>query len=183
MPDTSTETQSAKTKAAARIDTRADDLIGISKDIWERPESGFREQRTANLVAEFMRQIGLAPRENIAVTGVIAKIETGQPGPHIAIMGELDSLIVPEHRLADPETGAAHVCGHNIQIGNMLAAAIGLSQPDILKTLSGSISFMAVPAEEYIELGVKHFCIGWDVSIIGDWTKHHGEALANKLGK
>ncbi|MDA0768739.1 MAG: aldolase/citrate lyase family protein [Chloroflexi bacterium] len=38
-------------------------------------------------------------------------------------------------------------------------------------------------AEEYIEMGVKHFCIGWDVSIISDWTKEHGAALAKKLGK
>ena len=38
-------------------------------------------------------------------------------------------------------------------------------------------------AEEYIEMGVKHFCIGWDVSIISDWAKQHGAALANKLGK
>jgi amidohydrolase len=75
-----------------------------------------------------------------------------RPGPHIAIFGELDSLIVPEHRLADPETGAAHVCGHNIQVGNMLAAAVGLTQPSVLETMSGSISFMAVPAEEYIEI-------------------------------
>ena len=99
-----------------------------------------------------MQELGLAPRENVALTGVIARLDTGRPGPHVAIMGELDSLIVPEHRTADPQTGAAHVCGHNIQIGNMLAAAVGLSQPEVLETLSGSISFMAVPAEEYIEL-------------------------------
>ncbi len=38
-------------------------------------------------------------------------------------------------------------------------------------------------AEPYIEMGVKHFCIGWDVSIISDWAKQHGAALAKKLGK
>ena len=99
-----------------------------------------------------MRATGLEPREGVAITGVVARLDTGRPGPHIAIMGELDSLIVPEHRLADPETGAAHVCGHNIQIGNMLAAAVGLSNPTILEKLNGSVTFMAVPAEEYIEI-------------------------------
>jgi amidohydrolase len=34
----------------------------------------------------------------------------------------------------------------------MLAAAVGLSQSEVLESLSGSISFMAVPAEEYIEI-------------------------------
>ncbi|MEE8046311.1 MAG: amidohydrolase, partial [Dehalococcoidia bacterium] len=134
------------------IDDQSENLIALSKDVWNHPESGFRENRTANLVAEFMRKIGLEPRENVAITGVIARVDTGRPGPHVAIFGELDSLIVPEHRVADPETGAAHVCGHNIQIGNMLAAAVGLSKPEVLETLSGSISFMAVPAEEYIEI-------------------------------
>ncbi len=148
MPEIST----AKSAARSAISDRAVDLIGISRDIWDHPEPGFREHRTAQLVAEFMREMGLAPRENVAVTGVVAHIDTGRPGPHIAILGELDSLIVPEHRAADPQTGAAHVCGHNIQIGNMLAAAVGLSRPEVLETLSGSISFMAVPAEEYIEI-------------------------------
>lgn len=142
----------AKTTANDAIDSGSNDLIALSQDVWNHPESGFREHRTANLVTEFMKKIGLEPRENVAITGVIARIDTGRPGPHVAIFGELDSLIVPEHRLADSETGAAHVCGHNIQVGNMLAAAVGLSQPEVIKSLSGSISFMAVPAEEYIEI-------------------------------
>jgi len=147
-----TDTHSAKTAASAAIDARADGLIALSKDIWAHPESGFREHRSAKVAADYMREIGLAPRENIAITGVIARVDTGRPGPHLAIMGELDSLIVPEHKEADPVTGAVHSCGHNIQIGNMLAAAVALSQPYVLDTLSGSISFMAVPAEEYIEI-------------------------------
>ncbi|NQW16856.1 MAG: amidohydrolase [Chloroflexi bacterium] len=147
-----TDTSTAKSIAASAIDARSEGLIALSKDIWDHPEPGFREHRTAQVTADFMREIGLAARENIAITGVIARINTGRPGPHVAIMGELDSLIVPEHRDADSASGAVHVCGHNIQIGNMLAAAVGLSQPEVLATLSGSISFMAVPAEEYIEI-------------------------------
>jgi amidohydrolase len=152
MSKSTSSVSPTKSVAAAAIDSRSTKLIDLSKDIWDHPESGFREHRSADLVAKFMQGIGLEAREHIAITGVIAKVETGRPGPHIAVMGELDSLIVPEHRNADPETGAAHVCGHNIQIGNMLAAAVGLSQPEVLATLSGSISFMAIPAEEYIEI-------------------------------
>ena len=152
MTDASHEIASAKLIAATAIEERTDDLIRLAKDIWNHPEPGFREHRTAKKTAEFMRATGLEPREGVAITGVVARLDTGRPGPHIAIMGELDSLIVPEHRLADPETGAAHVCGHNIQIGNMLAAAVGLSNPAILEKLNGSVTFMAVPAEEYIEI-------------------------------
>ncbi len=136
MPDSSPNNTEAKSAAFAAIAARSDALIDLSKDIWDHPEPGFREHRSARLTSDFMRSIDLDPREKIAVTGVIAKVDTDRPGPHVAVMGELDSLIVPEHRNADPDTGAAHVCGHNIQIGNMLAAAVGLSQPDVLKTLS-----------------------------------------------
>tara|TARA_B100000029_G_scaffold82033_1_gene72916 strand:+ start:12457 stop:13794 length:1338 start_codon:yes stop_codon:yes gene_type:complete len=152
MQNNSLEITTAKSIAASSIDEQANGLIELSKDIWNHPESGFREHRTAKKTAEYMKLTGLETRENVAMTGVIAKLDTGRPGPHIAIMGELDSLIVPEHRVADTKTGAAHVCGHNIQIGNMLAAAVGLSNPAVLAKLNGSISFMAVPAEEYIEI-------------------------------
>ena len=152
MQNDSLEITTAKSIAASSIDEQANSLIQLSKDIWNHPESGFRERRTATKTAEYMKLTGLETRENVAITGVIAKLDTGRPGPHIAIMGELDALIVPEHRVADAKTGAAHVCGHNIQIGNMLAAAVGLSNPAVLAKLNGSISFMAVPAEEYIEI-------------------------------
>ena len=86
------------------------------------------------------------------MTGVRADLVGGSPGPALAILGELDSLIVNEHPHADAETGAAHACGHHCQIGMMLGAAMGLMQPDVLSSLSGRLAFMAVPAEEYIEI-------------------------------
>jgi amidohydrolase len=67
-------------------------------------------------------------------------------------MGELDSLIVPGHAHADPDTGAAHACGHHAQIGSMLTVAVGLLEQPVKSGLAGKISFMATPAEEYIEL-------------------------------
>lgn len=152
MSDSASANTAATSIAFKTIDEHSESLIELARDIWDHPEPGFREHRTAKLVSNYMRSIGLQPQEKVAITGVVARIETGRPGPHIAIMGELDSLIVPEHRNADPDTGAAHVCGHNVQIGNMLAAAVGISRPDVLESLSGSVSFMAIPAEEYIEI-------------------------------
>ncbi|MCH8157559.1 MAG: hypothetical protein IID18_07400, partial [Nitrospinae bacterium] len=76
----------------------------------------------------------------------------GTAGPTLAILGELDSLIVADHPHADPKTGAAHACGHHCQIAMMLGAATALTQSGVLESLSGRIAFMAVPAEEYIEI-------------------------------
>lgn len=71
-------------------------------------------------------------------------------GPTVAIMGELDSLIVASHPYADPQTHAAHTCGHNAMIGSMLGAGFGLDK--VMDQLDGDVVLFAVPAEEGIEL-------------------------------
>ena len=86
------------------------------------------------------------------MTGVRADASGSTPGPTMAVLGELDSLIVGDHPHADPVTNAAHACGHHCQIAMMLGAASALTNSDILQSLAGRIAFMAVPAEEYIEI-------------------------------
>ncbi|MCH8228908.1 MAG: amidohydrolase [Chloroflexi bacterium] len=134
------------------INGRADELERIARDILDHPESGFRETRTSKLVADWFTENGLDVQTGVAKTGVIGTYDTGRPGPHIAVMGELDSLIVPGHSHADPDTSAAHACGHHAQIGAMLTVAVGLLDETVNKGLVGKVSFMAAPAEEYIEL-------------------------------
>ena len=70
----------------------------------------------------------------------------------VAVLGELDSLIVPGHPKADAKTGAAHACGHHAQVGMLLGVAAGLQASGVLPALSGRVALMAVPAEEYIEI-------------------------------
>ena len=141
-----------KRKAMELIDSRADELVNLSKTILENPEPGFRETKTARLVARKFAEMGVQSRVGLALTGVRADLVGGSPGPALAILGEMDSLIVNEHPHADKETGAAHACGHHCQIGMMLGAAMALQQPEVLESLSGRLAFMAVPAEEYIEI-------------------------------
>lgn len=136
----------------AEIDRYADEIVRVTKEIEQHPETGFKETRTARLVAETFRRIGLVPTEGIAVTGVKARLVSGSPGPNVAVMGELDSNLVPTHPLADPKTDAAHACGHPCQIGSMLGVAFGLKSSNAAKSLAGSVTFWAVPAEEYLEL-------------------------------
>ena len=141
-----------KRRAAEAIDSRSDELVSLAKEILAKPEPGFRETRTARLVAGKFADLGMPARVGLALTGVRADLVGGSPGPALAILGELDSLIVSEHPHTDGETGAAHACGHHCQIGMMFGAAIGLMQPGVLPSLSGRLAFMAVPAEEYIEI-------------------------------
>ena len=141
-----------KRKAAEIIDAKADDLVTIAKTILKNPEPGFRELKTAKLVAEQFAALGMQPRNGLAITGVRADASGSAPGPTMAVLGELDSLIVGEHPHADPVTNAAHACGHHCQIGMMIGAAMALTNNDIVQNLAGRIAFMAVPAEEYIEI-------------------------------
>ena len=143
-----------KQRACAAIDAAKDEIIGVAREILANPEPGFSEIKTAHLVKSKMDQMGIDHRDGLAITGVKGKISGGAgEGPRVAVIGELDSLIVDEHPHADPETRAAHACGHHCQIGMMLGATLGLSQKEVLAELSGEILPFAVPAEEFIEVG------------------------------
>jgi amidohydrolase len=139
-----------KARVCAEIDRRAPEIAAISDHIMRHPESGFREERTAAFVREQFDRMGLAHRHGLALTGVKARMRGRTRGPTVAILGELDSLIISDHPLADPTTHAAHACGHNAQIASMLGAGMGLRT--VMDELDGDVVLFAVPAEEYIEV-------------------------------
>ena len=142
-----------KHKACDAIERRKKEIIGVAQDILDHPETGFSETRTARLVAQKFDELAVRHRSGLAITGVKGGITGGGgPGPRVAIIGELDSLTVNQHPHADPQTGAAHACGHNCQIGMMLGSVMGLLTPEVLDQLTGEIIPFAVPAEEFIEV-------------------------------
>ena len=139
--------------ACDAIEGRKEELIDVAKNILQNPETGFNERRTARLVEDKFSSLGIHVTRGLAITGVKGRVQGGAgPGPRVAILGELDSLLVSEHPHANPDTGAAHACGHNAQIGMMLGATLGLLESEVLKELTGSIVPFAVPAEEFVEV-------------------------------
>jgi amidohydrolase len=146
---------SLKQTVCRTIDEARDRVVGIGEAIMDAPELGFKEHRTAERVRTTFEDLGLEAESGLAITGVKAILRGGQPGPTVALMGELDALQVPGHPRADAETGAAHACGHNAQIAGLMGAAIGLSQSGIADQLAGNVVFFAVPAEEYVEIDYR----------------------------
>ena len=146
------EKDELKAKVCQEIDRRGDEIISIAKTIGENPEPGFREVKTARLVAQKFTELGITYRDGLAITGVKGIIQGGNEGPTVGVLGELDSLIIPDHPKADHETGAAHACGHDAQIGMLIGVAVGLMGSGVLPSLDGRVALMAVPAEEYIEI-------------------------------
>ena len=145
-------TQELKDRVFAEIDARGDEIVGVAREILAHPEAGYREVRTSKLVAKRLRGLDISCREGLALTGVKGSLAGGSSGPAIAVLGELDSLLVNDHPHADSDTGAAHACGHHAQIGMMLGVATALKHSGVMPELGGQVTFMAVPAEEFIEI-------------------------------
>ena len=137
-------------KIIQTIDEHRDEIIAFAKDIQSHPEPGFYEERTAAHVAAFLRGLGLRVHGGLARTGVRAEWME-QDGPNVTIIGELDAIGCKSHPMADPVNGTAHACGHHAQIAAMIGAALALTNEEVQASLSGSVSFFAVPAEEYID--------------------------------
>jgi amidohydrolase len=142
--------QEIKQRIHAAIDRRAEEIVALGEQIRQHPELGFKEVKTARLAEETLGRLGLAPKSGLALTGVRADVAGRRgPGPTFALLGELDALVVTGHPVADPQTGAAHACGHNAQVAGLLGAAMGLLDSGALDHLAGRVVFFAVPAEEY----------------------------------
>lgn len=133
------------------IESKQDKWYALLDDIWKHPETGYREWRTSALLQKEMEAMGYSPVLFGDIPGFYCDLDTGRPGPTIAVMGEMDALICAGHPEADPATGAVHACGHHAQSVALLAAADALRHPDVLGTLCGVIRLIAVPAEEGVE--------------------------------
>ncbi|WP_457652986.1 amidohydrolase [Rhodocaloribacter sp.] len=132
-------------------------VIAWRRDIHAHPELSNREFRTAALVAEHLRSLGLEVRTGVAHTGVVGVLRGGKPGPVVALRADMDALPVTE-RVDVPfastvrteyngqEVGVMHACGHD----NHTAILMGVAQvlAEVKDDLPGSVVFLFQPAEE-----------------------------------
>jgi len=123
----------------------------------QNPELSNREFKTAEKVAEVLREMGLEPLTGIAHTGVVAIIEGGKPGPLVAIRTDMDGLPVTEQtglpfaslardEYNGQETGVMHACGHDNHMAMLLGSAWVLNS--VKDQLAGSVMLIFQPAEE-----------------------------------
>jgi len=139
--------QELKEKACAAIEERKEEIIAIAQDILHHPETGYTEQRTSGIVKDWFGRLDVPYRDRIAITGVKGQMPGGAgAGPTVGLVAEMDSLRVEDHPFADPTTGAAHACGHNVQIASMIGSLIGLRTPGVMESLAGRLVPFAVPA-------------------------------------
>ena len=101
-------------------------------------------------------RLGIAYETGFGVTGVKARLAGAGHRRTVALLGELDAIVCREHPMSDPVTGAAHCCGHNVQIANLVAVAMAVKDVDAMKYLGGDLVLFAVPAEEYVEIEYRN---------------------------
>lgn len=137
------------------VENSKDTILAAERYIWQNPEPGYREWKTHAYMKQQFEALGYEVTEAGNIPGFYTDIETGRPGPKLAIFAEMDSLIVASHPECDPETSAVHSCGHNCQCAAMIGIAAAFKADGALDDLSGSIRLIVVPAEELIEVGYR----------------------------
>ncbi|MBQ1271224.1 MAG: peptidase dimerization domain-containing protein [Clostridia bacterium] len=144
--------QEMKKAVCEAIDNHAQELIELTESIFNEPELGYKEFKTAGKVKAHLDKLGLKYKDGVAITGIVTPVEGRDHKAKIAIMGELDAVVVPNHPTADPVTHAAHCCGHNAQAASVVGVAYGLMESGVMQHLDGDVVLMHVPSEEFVEL-------------------------------
>ncbi len=130
-------------------------MLDAERYLWANPETGFKEYKTSKYMQEAFENLGHELTLAGNIPGFYTVVDTGRPGPTVLIMGELDSIICPQHPECDPETGASHSCGHHAQCATLIGLAATLKEPGVLDKFSGKIKLCAVPAEELLEIDYR----------------------------
>ena len=166
----------------------------LRRDFHVHPELGFEEVRTAGIVADELKQLGIEVSTGIARTGVVGIIEGSGPGPVVLLRFDMDALPITEEtgaEYASQTPGVMHACGHD---GH---TAIGLSVAKVLHKhqdkWAGTIKLVFQPAEEglggalqMVEEGVLEnprpdFSLGmhiWNDRPLGQIAATSGPAMA-----
>lgn len=139
----------------AAVEKHTQLILDAERYIWQNPETGYKEFKTSAYMAEAFKSLGYELVMADGITGFYTVIDTGKPGPKLLILGEMDSIICPQHKEADKQTGAVHSCGHHAQCAALIGVAAALKEPGILDGLCGKIMLCAVPAEELLEIDFR----------------------------
>lgn len=124
-------------------------LVQWRRSLHQRPELGFQEHLTAKLIAQQLTSWGIEHQTGIAKTGIVATIDSGLPGPVLAIRADMDALPIQEENevsYRSQHEGKMHACGHDGHTAIALGTAYYLSQHR--QDFRGTVKMIFQPAEE-----------------------------------
>ena len=149
--------QSLQSEIDRRVPAVMPKVVQWRRDIHQHPELSNRETRTAKVVADHLRALGLEVKTDIARTGVVGVLRGGKPGPVVALRADMDALPVTEmvdlpfkstvkSTYNGQEVGVMHACGHDSHVAMLMGAAEVLTS--LKAQIPGTIKFIFQPAEE-----------------------------------
>ena len=153
---------------SADVDRLADsveaDVIAWRHHLHQYPELSNREFKTADYVAKFLRSLDLEVTTGVAKTGVVAVLDSGKPGPVVALRADMDGLPVPEQNdlawrstqrgeFKGQDVPVMHACGHDTHMAMLMGTASVLTA--MKDQLKGKVKFIFQPAEEGAPPGEK----------------------------
>ncbi|MBC3767704.1 amidohydrolase [Neptunicella marina] len=147
--------------AAAKLQ---DQVVKWRRHFHQHPELSNREFATAKYVANYLKKLGLEVKTGVAHTGVVAVLDSGNPGPTVALRADMDALPVKEMNELPFRSQAMggyngksvpvmHACGHDTHIAMLMGAATILSENK--SSLQGKVKFVFQPAEEGVPAGER----------------------------
>ena len=133
----------------AEIQAEQEEMVSIRRDFHANPELSFKEERTAGLIADRLRRLGLEVSTGIASTGVVGLLEGDGPGPTLMLRADIDGLPIQESSDApyrSRNTEVMHACGHDGHMASLLGVASVLARNRA--AIKGRVKFVFQPAEE-----------------------------------
>jgi amidohydrolase len=135
-------------RLTVREDIKMEHLVALRRDLHAHPELGFQEQRTSDIVANFLQQLGIEVHRGIGKTGVVGILKKGSSECMIGLRADMDALPMQDQSGTDWQSRAeqvSHACGHDGHTVMLLGAAEKLAR-DV--SFDGSVCFIFQPAEE-----------------------------------
>ncbi|HEY8908258.1 MAG TPA: amidohydrolase [Rhodoferax sp.] len=142
---------------AAPVSDLLPDLVALRQDLHAYPELAYEEMRTAGIVANALRLLGLQVHEGIGGTGVVGALHCGDPAtvespcPSVGLRADMDALPTVElgqRPYASRHPGKHHGCGHDGHTSMLIGAARQLARTHQALGLRGTVHFIFQPAEE-----------------------------------
>lgn len=139
----------ASPQLEAILTEATDDLIALRRDFHAHPELAFQEQRTAGIIAQRLRDLGLEVRERVGRTGVVGRLRGRGGGKIVALRADIDGLPIQELNEVDyasRNAGVMHACAHDGHTAILLTVARALAR--LRAEFDGEVVFLFQPAEE-----------------------------------
>ena len=132
------------------VEKHHDEIVDFGRELFVCPELGFKEVKSNEILTSFFVENGISFKNDIAMTGIRADLGNGD-GYHIGLVADMDAIYVKD----GDKTYPFHSCGHSIQTAVLAWAMKLLKDSGLVEKLGGTVSFIATPAEEFIDFDYR----------------------------